>query len=207
MHHAGLIVSDRRIVEKLFVEDKIQILVATSTLAWGVNFPAKLVIIKGTEFFDPKLKTYVDMPISDILQMVGRAGRPQFNDKGFACVYVEKSKKNFYRKYLNDPFPIESSLKDQLPEHINAEIASGTITNKQNCMDYLSWTYFVRRISRNPLYYNVEKNNPKFIQQYLMDLIDTTVEELKSSGCVTTDEDGFVLDSTVNGYLASFYYI
>lgn len=48
------------------------------------------------------------MPITDILQMVGRAGRPQFNDKGFACVYVEKSKKNFYRKYLNDPFPIES---------------------------------------------------------------------------------------------------
>lgn len=38
----------------MFVEDKIQILVATSTLAWGVNFPAKLVIIKGTEFFDPK---------------------------------------------------------------------------------------------------------------------------------------------------------
>jgi activating signal cointegrator complex subunit 3 len=48
------------------------------------------------------------MPITDILQMVGRAGRPQFNDTGFACVYVEKSKKNFYRKYLNDPFPIES---------------------------------------------------------------------------------------------------
>lgn len=50
------------------------------------------------------------MPISDILQMVGRAGRPQYNDKGFACVYVEKSKKNFYRKYLNDPFPIESVI-------------------------------------------------------------------------------------------------
>lgn len=40
--------------------------------------------------------------------MVGRAGRPQFNDEGTACVYLENSKKNFYRKYLNDPFPIES---------------------------------------------------------------------------------------------------
>ncbi|CAF4633527.1 unnamed protein product, partial [Rotaria magnacalcarata] len=38
---------DRDIVEKLFVNRKIQILVATSTLAWGVNFPAHLVIIKG----------------------------------------------------------------------------------------------------------------------------------------------------------------
>ena len=54
MHHAGLVQNDRKIMENLFVENKIQILIATSTLAWGVNFPAKLVIIKGTEFFDPK---------------------------------------------------------------------------------------------------------------------------------------------------------
>ena len=54
MHHAGLVQNDKRIIEHLFVENKIQVLVATSTLAWGVNFPAKLVIIKGTEFFDPK---------------------------------------------------------------------------------------------------------------------------------------------------------
>lgn len=67
MHHAGLIPSDRIIVEELFEASKIQVLVATSTLAWGVNFPAKLVIIKGTEFFDPKINGYKDMPISDIL--------------------------------------------------------------------------------------------------------------------------------------------
>jgi activating signal cointegrator complex subunit 3 len=55
------------------------VLVATSTLAWGVNFPARLCIIKGTEYFDPKQKKYVDMPVTDILQMIGRAGRPQFD--------------------------------------------------------------------------------------------------------------------------------
>jgi activating signal cointegrator complex subunit 3 len=38
--------------------------------------------------------------------MIGRAGRPQFDDKGVAVVYCEQSKKNFYRRYLNDPFPI-----------------------------------------------------------------------------------------------------
>lgn len=52
LHHAGLSESDRSIAETLFVAGKIQILVATSTLAWGVNTPAHLVIIKGTEFFD-----------------------------------------------------------------------------------------------------------------------------------------------------------
>ena len=42
----------------------IQVLIATSTLAWGVNFPAHLVVIKGTEFYDGKTKRYVDFPIT-----------------------------------------------------------------------------------------------------------------------------------------------
>lgn len=130
MHHAGLTTDDKNVVESLFVSGKIQVLVATSTLAWGVNFPARLVIVKGTEFFDPKTKKYVDFPVTDLLQMIGRAGRPQFDNQATACVYVQQSKKNFYRKYLNNPFPIESSLLSQLTDHINAEIASSTINNR-----------------------------------------------------------------------------
>jgi activating signal cointegrator complex subunit 3 len=53
------------------------VLICTATLAWGVNFPAHLVVIKGTEYYDGKQKRYVDMPITDVLQMMGRAGRPQ----------------------------------------------------------------------------------------------------------------------------------
>ena len=69
--------NDRKIVEKLFLEQKIQVLVATATLAWGVNLPAHMVIVKGTEFFDGKQRKFVDFAITDVLQMVGRAGRPQ----------------------------------------------------------------------------------------------------------------------------------
>lgn len=60
----------------------LQILVATSTLAWGVNTPAHLVVIKGTEFYDARTKSYVDFPITDVLQMMGRAGRPQYDKQG-----------------------------------------------------------------------------------------------------------------------------
>lgn len=49
IHHAGLQAYERSIVENLFVERKIQVLVATATLAWGINVPAHLVIVKGTE--------------------------------------------------------------------------------------------------------------------------------------------------------------
>jgi len=49
-------------------------LIATSTLAWGVNLPAHFVVVKGTEYFDAKTKRYVPFPVTDVLQMMGRAG-------------------------------------------------------------------------------------------------------------------------------------
>lgn len=64
LHHAGLVERDRTLVEKLFAEQKIQTLIATSTLAWGVNLPAHLVIVKGTEYFDGKHGRYCDFPIT-----------------------------------------------------------------------------------------------------------------------------------------------
>jgi antiviral helicase SLH1 len=71
LHHAGLTETDRKLVEELFVTNQIQVLVATSTLAWGVNFPAHLVIVKATEYFDAKIHAYKDMDLTDVLQMMG----------------------------------------------------------------------------------------------------------------------------------------
>jgi replicative superfamily II helicase len=146
LHHAGLVESDRKISEELFCNGKIQILIATSTLAWGVNYPAHLVVIKGTEYYDAKTKGYNDFAITDVLQMMGRAGRPQFDDSGVARILVHDVKKNFYKKFLHEPFPVESKLHTCIHDHLNAEIVGGTIKSKQDAVDYLTWTYFYRRI-------------------------------------------------------------
>jgi activating signal cointegrator complex subunit 3 len=69
-------------------------------LAWGVNFPAHLVVVKGTEYFDGKTCRYVDFPITDVLQMMGRAGRPQFDNEGIAVILVQDTKKHFYQKFM-----------------------------------------------------------------------------------------------------------
>lgn len=53
---------------------------------------------QGTEFFEAKSKRYVDFPITDILQMMGRAGRPQFDQHGKAIILVHEPKKSFYKK-------------------------------------------------------------------------------------------------------------
>ena len=146
IHHAGLDNNDRQVVESLFVEGKIQILVCTSTLAWGVNFPAHLVIVKGTEYYDAKQHQYVDFPVTDILQMMGRAGRPQYDDHG--------------------------------------DIANGRIKNVLACVDYMSWTYFFRRLIKNPSYYGLECTDDEGIQQYLLNLINCTLQDLVKMGCI-----------------------
>ncbi|CAG8708288.1 4292_t:CDS:2, partial [Acaulospora morrowiae] len=206
LHHAGLTEGDRKIVEELFLHQKIQVLVATSTLAWGVNLPAHLVVIKGTEFYDAKSRGYVDFPITDVLQMMGRAGRPQFDNSGVACIFVQNSKKNFYKKFLYEPFPVESSLHKQLEDHLNAEIASETIKSKQDAMEYLTCTYLYRRLQKNPFYYNLEDNSNKAMKNYFSKLINESIEELCKSRCIDMDDDDN-LKSTSFGNIASNYYL
>jgi pre-mRNA-splicing helicase BRR2 len=48
IHHAGLPRTDRKLIEDLFGDGHIRLLISTATLAWGVNLPARTVIIKGT---------------------------------------------------------------------------------------------------------------------------------------------------------------
>lgn len=179
----------------------------TSTLAWGVNFPARLVIIKGTEYFDPKVKRYVDFPLTDLLQMIGRGGRPGLDDHGTACVMVHEEKKNFYKKFLYEPFPVESSLADQLTDHLNAEIASGTLSNRQHCIDYLTWTYFFRRLTKNPAFYKLDVSSATAINDYLRELVEKNLKKLSAAGCVELNQDDDQVRSTHLGYLASFYYL
>uniref|UniRef100_A0A8C5LGL3 Activating signal cointegrator 1 complex subunit 3 n=1 Tax=Jaculus jaculus TaxID=51337 RepID=A0A8C5LGL3_JACJA len=207
MHHAGLHERDRKTVEELFVNCKVQVLIATSTLAWGVNFPAHLVIIKGTEYYDGKTKRYVDFPITDVLQMMGRAGRPQFDDQGKAVILVHDIKKDFYKKFLYEPFPVESSLLGVLSDHLNAEIAGGTITSKQDAMDYMTWTYFFRRLVMNPSYYNLGDVSHDSVNKFLSHLIEKSLIELELSYCIEIGEDNRSIEPLTYGRIASYYYL
>ena len=206
VHHAGLHESDRKLTEQLFVDQKIQILIATSTLAWGVNFPAHLVIVKGTEFFDGKLKRYVDFPITDVLQMMGRAGRPQYDDEGVAVILVHDIKKDFYKKFLYEPFPVESSLLEVIPDHLNAEIVSGSIHSRQDCIDYITWTYLFRRLFLNPSYYNLEGVDEHHVNTFLSNLIGDALRKLELSHCITVEDTGSIT-ALQYGKIASFYYL
>ncbi|KAF1814790.1 Sec63-domain-containing protein [Eremomyces bilateralis CBS 781.70] len=215
LHHAGLVESDRQLAEELFAANKIQILIATSTLAWGVNLPAHLVVVKGTQFFDAKIEGYKDMDLTDVLQMLGRAGRPQFDTSGVARIFTQESKKAFYKHFLHTGFPVESSLHKVLEDHLGAEISAGTITTKQDSLDYLTWTFFYRRLHKNPSFYGLEISAEDYntisaqqtANEYMVSLVDTALNELAQSSCIDITDNTGELSSTPMGKIMSYYYM
>lgn len=214
LHHAGLVESDRSLSEELFANNKIQILVATSTLAWGVNLPAHLVVVKGTQFFDAKIEGYKDMDLTDVLQMLGRAGRPQFDTTGIARIFTQDSKKDFYKHFLHTGFPVESTLHKVLDNHLGAEVSAGTIATMQDALDYLTWTFFFRRLHKNPSYYGLEisaeEHNTIAAQQmandYMIELVEKSLRDLAESQCLELYPNGNV-DPTSFGKIMSYYYL
>lgn len=73
IHNAGMLRSDRTLIERLFEAGFLRVLVCTATLAWGVNLPAYAVIIKGTTVYDSQKGAFTDLSILDVLQIFGRA--------------------------------------------------------------------------------------------------------------------------------------
>jgi antiviral helicase SLH1 len=138
-------------------------------------------VVKGTQFFDAKLEGYRDMDLTDVLQMLGRAGRPQFDTSGIARIFTQDAKKAFYKHFLHTGFPVESSLHNVLDNHLGAEVSAGVIATKQDALDYLTWTFFFRRLHKNPTYYGLEisaeehRDSPIVAQQlaadYMIELV------------------------------------
>ena len=54
--------------------------------------------------------SYVDYPVTDVLQMIGRANRPLLDDSGKAVILCQASKKEYFKKFLYEPLPIEVSV-------------------------------------------------------------------------------------------------
>ena len=65
-------------------------------------------------------------------------------------------RKEYYKKFLFEAFPVESHLDHCLHDHLAAEVVTGTVSTKQDAVDYLTWTLFYRRLAQNPNYYNLQ---------------------------------------------------
>jgi superfamily II DNA/RNA helicase len=81
VHHAGMLPRYRRVVEELFERKLLAVCVCTETLAAGINLPARSVVLTSLVKGPRGKEKLVDA--STAHQIFGRAGRPQYDDRGF----------------------------------------------------------------------------------------------------------------------------
>ncbi|WVN87673.1 uncharacterized protein L203_102859 [Cryptococcus depauperatus CBS 7841] len=188
IHHAGLDYGDRRAIEDAYRDGKLHMIASTSTLAVGVNLPAHTVIIKGVMAWQGPgvgFKEYSDI---DIQQMVGRAGRPQYDRSGVVVVMCERTKVRKYQSMLNSQTILESCLHENLTEHLNSEIGQGTITSVDSAQDWLRNSFFYIRIQQNPRYYALPAAKDKPTDDSWREWLDRYVEE----SLMSLERDGFI---------------
>uniref|UniRef100_A0A665VDJ5 Activating signal cointegrator 1 complex subunit 3 n=1 Tax=Echeneis naucrates TaxID=173247 RepID=A0A665VDJ5_ECHNA len=204
--HEGLSATERKIVEQLFNSGAVQVVVSSRSLCWGINISAHLVIVMDTQYYNGKIHAYVDYPIYDVLQMVGKANRPMLDDEGRCVIMCQGSKKDFFKKFLYEPLPVESHLDHCLHDHFNAEIVTKTVENKQDAVDYLTWTFLYRRMTQNPNYYNLQGMSHRHLSDHLSELVENTLHDLEQSKCISIEDEMDVAPLNL-GMIAAYYYI
>jgi len=210
IHHAGLARSDRNLVEDLFADKHVQVLVSTATLAWGVNLPAHTVIIKGTQMYNPKEGKWVELSPLDVQQMLGRAGRPQYDSEGEGIIITQHSELQYYLSLMNQQLPVESQMVSKLADNLNAEIVQGSVQNVAEAVEWLGYTYLYVRMLRNPALYGIpvaEVERDQVLRQRRADLVHSAALLLEKSQLVKYDRRSGIFQGTPLGRVAAHYYI
>lgn len=204
--HEGLNSLDHDIVTQLFDAGWIQVCVLNSSMCWGVTLSAHLVVVMGTQYYDGRENAQTDYPVTDLLQMMGHASRPLVDNSGKCVILCHAPRKEYYKKFLYEAFPVESHLHHFLHDNLNAEIVAGIIENKQDAVDYLTWTFMYRRLTQNPNYYNLQGVSHRHLSDHLSEMVENTLSDLEASKCITIEED-MDLSPLNLGMIASYYYI
>lgn len=209
VHHAGMSRADRTSVEELFADGSVQVLVCTATLAWGVNLPAHTVIIKGTTVYSPEKGSWVELSPQDVLQMLGRAGRPQYDTFGEGIIITTHAELQYYMSLLNQQLPIESQFMSKLADNLNAEVVLGNIKSRDDGVEWLGYTYLFVRMLKSPGLYSVgaDYEEDEALEQKRVDLVHSAAVVLEKAGLVKYEKKAGRLQATELGRIASHYYI
>src|SRR3569833_2088003 len=204
-HHAGLDTHDRSLVEKSFIDGQISVICSTSTLAVGMNLPCHTVVLKGTSGYKDggQLKEYSDL---EVMQMLGRAGRPQFDDTANAIIITRKQYKNRYEQMVSGQEVLESTLHLNLIEHLNSEVVLRTIDSRHSAEQWLRKTFFSVRLRRNPEHYQLAPSgsDARHGPDTIADICKRDIKLLQDARLVTDDP---VFHSTDYGRAMSSYMV
>uniref|UniRef100_A0A1I8JQQ7 SEC63 domain-containing protein n=1 Tax=Macrostomum lignano TaxID=282301 RepID=A0A1I8JQQ7_9PLAT len=184
----------------LFLKGRLPVLVSTATLAWGVK-PAgpHSNHQKALKIYSPEKGRWTELSPLDIMQMLGRAGRIQYDTLGVGVLITNHSELQYYLSLMNQQLPIESHMISRLADNLNAEIVLGS-SSIADAVQWLTYTYLYVRMAENPALYGVGQDES--LDQRLRDLSHTAAMCLERSGLARYDRRSGLLQSTELGRIA-----
>jgi helicase len=173
-HHAGLGNQHRRVVEEGFRDGLIKILVATPTLAAGVNLPARRVVLSSLFRYDVEFGGQLPISILDYKQMCGRAGRPKYDNIGETVLLAQNIEEadEIYSHYIKGkPEKIRSQLARNGPlrTHILATVASLPGLSITEIKSLFSKTLFGKQYSRATVEIKTQKTLDYLMSELLIE--------------------------------------
>jgi len=176
-HHAGILYQQRKLIEDAFRANKIKLLVSTTTLAMGLNLPSRRVIIRDWWRYEPGAGIY-SIPVIEVKQMSGRAGRPGYDEYGESLIVArnKRDEKHLFEKYIKGvPEKIASHLAEEsvLRGHLLSSIAGGFAAKRDEILEFLSRTFFAYQMGMD----------------YLTAVSDNVVEFLVDEGMIERQPD------------------
>ena len=160
-HHAGLTAAQRRFVESRFREGGIGVITATPTLAAGINLPARTVIVRDVKRYDSNVG-YVAIPILEVKQMCGRAGRPTYDEYGEAILVARNEEE---RAFLLDTYLLGESenlysklgTEPAIRSHVLGLIATGDARSEEDLVEFFGRTFLAHQTDAHYLEDNISK--------------------------------------------------
>jgi replicative superfamily II helicase len=148
VHHAGLSLEARYLIERLVENGTIKVLAATTTLAQGVNFPIKHVIV---ESISKPSRPPRDMTSSEFWNIGGRAGRAFYDHIGL-IVFAGASQKDVekYKQFLQaDADDLLSSILSALEtlNLVNVEFNFNFVRNNPQLANFIQYLLHTVRVS------------------------------------------------------------
>ena len=204
-HNAGLSLEERRLIERLFREGIIRVLVTTSTLAAGVNTPADVVILLDYKRWDFGRRTNVPIPVEEYKNSAGRAGRFGISSEGHSYLVVDtpNETRSVGPYYL---LGRAEQIRSSMPEAPDAGalvlglLSLGVITSENGLRDSIRHSFAFNH------YFQNQEERDRFLAQFTESLGDLEANNLTSrdgDGLVVTDLGSVASSSGMS--LDSFY--
>lgn len=175
-HHSDLHSNLRNFVADLFKSRRIDYLFCTTGLAYGINFPARAVVIADLTLWDSEERSSNPIQNYLYLQMAGRAGRPQYDDKGFCyCVLKKKDDVIKFEEYKKGVLPRATSqiaYDEYFLKAILELIYSKRNTDKE----------IVGFFENSLFHFQAAKQKNPLISYDLLELIRTRIKHLRDAG-------------------------